>query len=326
MSLYRLARLRPRCYAAAPIQRGQLSHERARRTEAGFRRLRREGHRPRRVGPHRDRHRRDRDAGPDGGARGIRPGAAAEGRAHRRLAAHDHPDRRADRDRSSRSAPRSAGPPATSSRPRTTPPSAIAARGIPVFAHKGETLAEYWDFADRIFEWPNGETANMILDDGGDATLLVLLGARAETDPSAARRSEERGGGRALPRHPPAARQEPRLVFQGEGEHPRRLGGDDHRRDAPLRDAEEGHAPLPGDQRQRQRHQVEVRQQIWLPREPGRRHPPRHRRDDGRQGRGRLRLWRCRQGLGAVAARRRRPRRRHRDRPDLRAAGGDGRF
>src|ERR687896_2644415 len=61
---------------------------------------------------------------------------------------------------------------------------AIAARGIPVFAHKGETLAEYWEFADRLFEWPNGETANMILDDGGDATLLVLLGSRAETDPS----------------------------------------------------------------------------------------------------------------------------------------------
>ncbi len=62
--------------------------------------------------------------------------------------------------------------------------SAIAARGIPVFAHKGETLEEYWDFADRIFEWPKGETANMILDDGGDATLLVLLGSRAENDPS----------------------------------------------------------------------------------------------------------------------------------------------
>src|SRR5215475_2845647 len=61
---------------------------------------------------------------------------------------------------------------------------AIAAAGIPVFAHKGETLAEYWDFADKIFEWPNGETANMILDDGGDATLLALLGSRAETDPS----------------------------------------------------------------------------------------------------------------------------------------------
>lgn len=61
---------------------------------------------------------------------------------------------------------------------------AIAARGIPVFAHKGETLEEYWDFADKIFEWPNGESANMILDDGGDATLLVLLGSRAETDSS----------------------------------------------------------------------------------------------------------------------------------------------
>ncbi len=61
---------------------------------------------------------------------------------------------------------------------------AIAAAGIPVFAHKGESLTEYWDFADRIFEWPEGETANLILDDGGDATLLVLLGAQAEADPS----------------------------------------------------------------------------------------------------------------------------------------------
>ncbi|WP_026379315.1 adenosylhomocysteinase [Afifella pfennigii] len=61
---------------------------------------------------------------------------------------------------------------------------AIAAAGIPVFAVKGETLAEYWDYADRIFEWPDGEPANMILDDGGDATLLILLGARAKDDPS----------------------------------------------------------------------------------------------------------------------------------------------
>ncbi len=61
---------------------------------------------------------------------------------------------------------------------------AIAAAGTPVFAVKGETLEEYWDYADKIFEWPNGETANMILDDGGDATLLVLLGAEAETNPS----------------------------------------------------------------------------------------------------------------------------------------------
>ncbi|WP_375572145.1 adenosylhomocysteinase [Ahrensia marina] len=61
---------------------------------------------------------------------------------------------------------------------------AIAAKGIPVFATKGETLEEYWDYADRILDWGNGETANMILDDGGDATMLVLLGAKAENDPS----------------------------------------------------------------------------------------------------------------------------------------------
>ena len=61
---------------------------------------------------------------------------------------------------------------------------AIAAQGTPVFAVKGETLEEYWDYADKIFEWPNGDVANMILDDGGDATLLVLLGAEAETNPS----------------------------------------------------------------------------------------------------------------------------------------------
>ena len=61
---------------------------------------------------------------------------------------------------------------------------AIAEAGIPVFAHKGETLAEYWEFADRILDWGNGEVANMILDDGGDATMLVLIGSRAETDAS----------------------------------------------------------------------------------------------------------------------------------------------
>ena len=59
---------------------------------------------------------------------------------------------------------------------------AIAATGVPVFAIKGETLAEYWDYAHRIFEWPDDGHANMILDDGGDATLLLHLGARAEKD------------------------------------------------------------------------------------------------------------------------------------------------
>jgi adenosylhomocysteinase len=62
---------------------------------------------------------------------------------------------------------------------------AIAASGTPVFAYKGESLAEYWEFTHRILEWPDGGGPNMILDDGGDATLLVHLGAKAETDRSA---------------------------------------------------------------------------------------------------------------------------------------------
>lgn len=66
---------------------------------------------------------------------------------------------------------------------------AIAASGVPVFAKKGETLAEYWDYTHRIFEFVGAkgtpeEGPNMILDDGGDATLLMHLGAQAETDPS----------------------------------------------------------------------------------------------------------------------------------------------
>src|SRR6201992_2665734 len=61
---------------------------------------------------------------------------------------------------------------------------AIAAGGTPVFAVKGESLAEYWDYTHRIFEWPDGGYSNMILDDGGDATLLLHLGAKAEKDAS----------------------------------------------------------------------------------------------------------------------------------------------
>ncbi|UCF74425.1 MAG: adenosylhomocysteinase [Betaproteobacteria bacterium] len=60
---------------------------------------------------------------------------------------------------------------------------AIAAAGVPVFAHKGESLEEYWDYTHRILEWADGGAPNMILDDGGDATLLITLGPRAEQDP-----------------------------------------------------------------------------------------------------------------------------------------------
>jgi adenosylhomocysteinase len=61
---------------------------------------------------------------------------------------------------------------------------AIAQRGTAVFAHKGESLDQYWDYTHRIFDWTDGGYSNLILDDGGDATLLLHLGARAETDAS----------------------------------------------------------------------------------------------------------------------------------------------
>jgi adenosylhomocysteinase len=70
---------------------------------------------------------------------------------------------------------------------------AIAATGVPVFAVKGETLEEYWDYVDRIFQWP-GEPCNMILDDGGDATMFALWGARVEAGeafPEATNEEEE---------------------------------------------------------------------------------------------------------------------------------------
>src|SRR6266581_2342679 len=62
---------------------------------------------------------------------------------------------------------------------------AIAAGGTPVFAYKDESLEEYWEFTHKIFEWPENKFANMILDDGGDATLLLHLGAKAESEPAA---------------------------------------------------------------------------------------------------------------------------------------------
>jgi len=59
---------------------------------------------------------------------------------------------------------------------------AIAAQNIPVFAIKGETLEEYWDYTHRIMDWPGDKGPNMILDDGGDATMLLILGSKAEKD------------------------------------------------------------------------------------------------------------------------------------------------
>ncbi|MCC6201779.1 MAG: adenosylhomocysteinase [Gammaproteobacteria bacterium] len=68
---------------------------------------------------------------------------------------------------------------------------AIAAAGVPVFAYKGETLEEYWEYTDRLLDWGNGRGPNMILDDGGDATMLVHVGYQAEQDPSVLDRPAE---------------------------------------------------------------------------------------------------------------------------------------
>src|SRR5436190_23595301 len=70
---------------------------------------------------------------------------------------------------------------------------AIAAQGTPVFAIKGENLVEYWEYAHKIVEWSDGGYPNLIIDDGGDATLLCVLGPKAEKDPSviANRQNEE---------------------------------------------------------------------------------------------------------------------------------------
>ena len=95
-------------------------------------------------------------------------------------AAHDHPDRRADRD-ADRARRRSPLGPCNIFSTQDHAAAAIAAAGIPVFAVKGESLPEYWDYTHRIFE-VGGGGPNMILDDGGDATLLLHLGARAEKD------------------------------------------------------------------------------------------------------------------------------------------------
>ena len=210
------------------------------------------------------------------------------------------------------------------------PPPRWPTKGTPVFAYKGETLADYWDYTHRIFEFgakgAKGEGPNMILDDGGDATLLMHLGKRAEKDLVGDRQADQRGGDLPVRRDQGQARRGPDLVLAQERRDHRRDRGDDHRRAPPEGDERQGHAAVPRHQRQRLGHQEQVRQPLRLPRVAGRRHQARHRRDDRRQGRLRRRLRRRRQGLGAGAARALGAGLGDRDRPDQRAAGGDGRL
>ena len=122
---------------------------------------------------------------------------------------------------------------------------AIAAAGVPVFAYKGETLEEYWDFTHRIFEWQDGRLPNMILDDGGDATLLLHLGARAEKDREPHRQADERGRELPVRRDQGASWPRTRLVLDALGRGQGRDRRDDDRRAPPLPDGEGRRAPVP---------------------------------------------------------------------------------
>ena len=120
-----------------------------------------------------------------------------------------------------------------------------------MFAYKGESLEEYWDYTHRIFEWADGGTPNMILDDGGDATLLIHLGVRAEKGDTAfldkPTNEEEEVVFAAIKQ---TLKEKPGWYSRDRQEHQGRDRGDHHRRAPALRDAEEGHAAVPRHQRQ----------------------------------------------------------------------------
>ena len=115
--------------------------------------------------------------------------------------------------------------------------SAIADRGVPVFAVKGENLEEYWDYSWRVLQWSDGGTPNLILDDGGDLTLLVHLGREGrEGRLVPGQGSGPRRGPRPLRAGQARHQRTPRVLRPGRQEHQGRLRGDDDRRSPPLPD------------------------------------------------------------------------------------------
>ena len=162
---------------------------------------------------------------------------------------------------------------------------AEAPAGVPVYAWKGETLPEYWWCTEQVLAWPDGQGPNMILDDGGDATLLVHKGAEFEkagaVPPVESADSEEYAV--ILERAAPLARRGRPALDPDRRRHQGRDRGDHHRRAPALRDAPGRHPALPGHQRQRLGDQEQVRQQVRLPALADRRHQPGHRRADRRQ-------------------------------------------
>ena len=204
---------------------------------------------------------------------------------------------------------------------------AIAAAGIPVFAYKGESL-------DRVLGVHPPD-----LRVGRRRALEHDPRRRRRRDPAAPPRRPRRDG-HPRPRQARPARRSASSSPPSRSASPRSPAGTPRRLAAIKGVTEETttgvhrlyqmhkrrRAEVPRHQRQRLRHQVQVRQPVRLPRVAGGRHQARHRRDDRRQDRRRLRLRRRGQGLGPGAARALGPGVGHRDRPDLRAAGRDGRL
>ena len=202
-------------------------------------------------------------------------------------------------------------------------------QGVPVFAWKGETLEEYWWCTEQILTWPG--------DDGAEHDPRRRRRRHAARPP---RRRVREGGQGSRPGHGrqrraarsssrSSTRSSPRTPTSGPRSPTRSRASP--RRPPPVCTAStsmmrEGSLLFPAINVNDSVTKSQVRQQVRLPPLADRRHQPRHRRAHRRQGRRRLRLRRRRQGLRGVAARPGRPRHRHRDRPDLRAAGGDGRL
>ena len=163
---------------------------------------------------------------------------------------------------------------------------AIAASGVPVFAWKGESLEEYWWCTNQALSFPGGKGPQLVVDDGGDVTLLIHKGVELEKgdkwvdSPSG---SHEESVIKDLLKQVHA--ETPTRWHRGREGMARRQRRDYHRRAPALPDVRAGQAAGAGDQRQRFGDQVEVRQPVRLPRVAGGRHQARHRRDGCGQGR-----------------------------------------
>ncbi len=127
---------------------------------------------------------------------------------------------------------------------------AIAAAGTPVYAWKGESLTDYWEYTHKIFEWPDSGYTNMILDDGGDATLLLHLGNERRVRSQRVGEAHERRGGGAVRFHQGAPEVRSEVVLDAPQACQGRDGRDDHGREAPVPDGEGREAGFPRDKRE----------------------------------------------------------------------------